>query len=139
MAGTKRTKAHLFEENRRLRAELYAMKGTVQEAVSPRDVFREDRYRAILDGITEGYYEVDLAGHFTFFNSALCRMLDEFPPNVMGMNYRSYLDGGGYEERPRGLPARVSHRGARKGVRLRARSQGRFPHPHCGFGFADPG
>ena len=35
----------------------------------------EEKYRAILEGMAEGYYEVDLAGHLTFFNDALCRAL----------------------------------------------------------------
>ena len=34
----------------------------------------EERYRTILEEIEDGYYEVDLAGDFTFFNAALCRI-----------------------------------------------------------------
>lgn len=98
MAGTKKTEVQLLDENRRLRAELAAMASTAREAASPRDAFREDRYRAILDGITEGYYEVDLAGNFTFFNSAMCRMLDYPPSKVVGMNYRLCLSEGDAEK-----------------------------------------
>jgi PAS domain S-box-containing protein len=35
----------------------------------------EERYRTIIESIEDGYYEVDLAGDFTFFNDSLCRML----------------------------------------------------------------
>ncbi|MCU0554794.1 MAG: PAS domain S-box protein [Syntrophales bacterium] len=91
---TKDTKAQLLEENHRLRAQLDAMVCTEHDAARPRDAFREDRYRAILDGITEGYYEVDLAGNLTFFNSAMCRMLNQPPSKMVGMNFRSYLSEG---------------------------------------------
>ena len=35
----------------------------------------EGKYRTILEDIQEGYFEVDLAGNFTFFNDSLCRFL----------------------------------------------------------------
>jgi len=35
----------------------------------------EGKYRAILNSIEEGYYEVDLAGNFTFFNNFLVKSL----------------------------------------------------------------
>lgn len=94
MPDTKNTTALLLEENHRLRAQLDAMVCTEHDAALPRDAFREDRYRAILDGITEGYYEVDLAGNFTFFNSAMCKMLNQPPSKMVGMNFRSYLSEG---------------------------------------------
>ena len=93
MAETKRTKAQLLEENDRLRAELGTLGLTAAEPACPRDDFREERYRAILDGITEGYYEVDLEGNFTFFNAAMSRILGYAPSKLVGMNYRVYLDG----------------------------------------------
>ncbi len=52
----------------------------------------EDKYRNILETIEEGYYEVDLAGNFTFFNDALCRMLGYPKEELMGMNNRQYTD-----------------------------------------------
>ncbi|MDX1626613.1 MAG: PAS domain S-box protein [Wenzhouxiangellaceae bacterium] len=35
----------------------------------------EDKYRTIIESIEDGYFEVDLAGNFLFFNSALSRIL----------------------------------------------------------------
>jgi PAS domain S-box-containing protein len=35
----------------------------------------EEKYKSILENIQEGYFEVDLAGNFTFFNDAVCRDL----------------------------------------------------------------
>ncbi len=48
----------------------------------------EEKYGEILDTIEEGYYEVDLNGHFTGFNDATLRMLGYAQDELMGMNYR---------------------------------------------------
>lgn len=52
----------------------------------------EERYRTILEDIEEGYYEVDIAGNFTFFNEALCRIQGYSRDELMGMNNRAYMD-----------------------------------------------
>jgi PAS domain S-box-containing protein len=51
----------------------------------------EKKYRTILESIEDGYYEVDIAGNFTFFNEALCRMLGYTGDELMGMNSRDYM------------------------------------------------
>ncbi|MDZ7698115.1 MAG: PAS domain S-box protein [Deltaproteobacteria bacterium] len=51
---------------------------------------REEKYRTILESMEEGYYEVDIAGNFTFFNDSLCRMFGYAQDELMGMNYREY-------------------------------------------------
>ena len=52
----------------------------------------EVKYRSVLDNIEEGYYEVDLAGNFTFFNDSLCRIWEYPKKELMGLNYRQYVD-----------------------------------------------
>ncbi|MFH1242575.1 MAG: PAS domain S-box protein [Pseudomonadota bacterium] len=52
----------------------------------------EDKYRTILESIEEGYYEVDLAGNFTFFNDSLCKILGYSDDEIVGMNYKEYTD-----------------------------------------------
>ncbi len=52
----------------------------------------EEKYRNILDSIEEVYFEVDLAGNFTFFNQALPKNLKYSSEELMGMNYREYVD-----------------------------------------------
>jgi PAS domain S-box-containing protein len=52
----------------------------------------EEKYRSILEDIEDGYYETDLRGNFTFFNSALCRIWRYPAEELMGMNYRQYTD-----------------------------------------------
>jgi PAS domain S-box-containing protein len=51
-----------------------------------------EKYKNILEGIEDGYFEVDLAGNFTFFNSAMCRMLGYSSDELMGMNNRQFMD-----------------------------------------------
>ena len=52
----------------------------------------EERYRSILDNIEDGYFEVDLAGNFTFFNDSLCKIMGYSRAEMMGMNNRYYMD-----------------------------------------------
>ncbi|MCG6535399.1 MAG: PAS domain S-box protein, partial [Syntrophales bacterium LBB04] len=52
----------------------------------------EERYRTTLESIEEGYYEVDLAGNFIFFNDAVCKLLGYSRDELMGMNNRRYTD-----------------------------------------------
>ena len=52
----------------------------------------EEKYRTVLESIEDGYYEVDLAGNFTFFNDFACRISGRRPEEVMGVNYREYTD-----------------------------------------------
>ncbi len=52
----------------------------------------EERARTILENIQEGYYEVDLAGNYTFFNPSMSKILGYTEEEMMGMNYRIYMD-----------------------------------------------
>ena len=51
----------------------------------------EEKYRTILESIEDGYYEVDIAGDFTFFNDSMCRILGYTKDELMGMNNRQYI------------------------------------------------
>jgi PAS domain S-box-containing protein len=52
----------------------------------------EEKYRNILENIEDGYFEVDLAGNFTFFNPSLCRILGYPREEMPGMNNRIFMD-----------------------------------------------
>ena len=93
MAAQEKTKAQLLEENERLRAELDAMRLQASAPAGTRDSLREERYRAILSDIEYGFYEVDLAGNITFCNASMCGMLGYKTSEIMGMNYRAFMDG----------------------------------------------
>jgi PAS domain S-box-containing protein len=77
--------------------ELIAVNETCRQEIKDRvlteDALRqsEEKYRVILQSIEDGYYEVDLAGNFTFFNDALCRILGYPKDEMMGMNNRAFM------------------------------------------------
>ncbi|MBE9507583.1 MAG: GAF domain-containing protein [Chloroflexi bacterium] len=52
----------------------------------------EERCRTILENIEDGYYEVDIAGNFTFVNGPLCRLFGYLEDELMGVNYRQYMN-----------------------------------------------
>jgi len=52
----------------------------------------EIRFRTILDSIEDGYFEVDLNGDLTFFNDAVPSHIGYSPEELLGMNYREYMD-----------------------------------------------
>lgn len=52
----------------------------------------EEKYRTIIEQMADGYFEVDLAGGFTFVNDAQCRNLGYSRKELMGMHSRQYTD-----------------------------------------------
>ena len=52
----------------------------------------EEKYRTILASIEDGYYELDIAGNFTFCNDSMCRIVGYPNDELMGMNNREYMD-----------------------------------------------
>jgi len=51
----------------------------------------EEKYKTILESIEEGYFEVDLSGHVTFFNSSMLKMIGYTGDELIGMGYRSFM------------------------------------------------
>lgn len=51
----------------------------------------EEKYRSILESIEEGYYEVNLEGHFTFLNNSMCTILSRDKDEVLRSNIREYV------------------------------------------------
>lgn len=52
----------------------------------------EKKYRNILENIEDGYYEVNTAGNFTFFNNSTCRILGYSADELMDKNNLEYVD-----------------------------------------------
>ena len=48
----------------------------------------EEKYRTILEEMNDSYYEMDLAGNFTFVNDALSRTIGYSKEELIGMNFR---------------------------------------------------
>jgi PAS domain S-box-containing protein len=51
----------------------------------------EERYRTMLEGIGEGYFEVDLSGRLTMFNDAMCNISGYSREDLLGKGYREYV------------------------------------------------
>ena len=49
----------------------------------------EEKYRTILQNMEDAYFEIDLAGNFTFFNDSMCRALGYSREELMGMDSRA--------------------------------------------------
>ncbi|MGD0022508.1 MAG: PAS domain S-box protein [Smithellaceae bacterium] len=52
----------------------------------------EEKYRNILENMHEAYYEIDLAGKFTFVNDMVCKHLGYTRKELIGMNNRQVQD-----------------------------------------------
>jgi PAS domain S-box-containing protein len=51
-----------------------------------------EKYRNILENMQEGYFELDLAGNFTFFNDSITRIYKFSKEELLGLNYKDYTD-----------------------------------------------
>src|SRR5258708_29072129 len=51
----------------------------------------EERNRAVLDNIEDGYCEVDLRGTYLFVNEAYCRMFNRSNDEVLGASYKQFF------------------------------------------------
>ena len=51
----------------------------------------EEKYRSILENIKEAYFEIDLAGVFTFFNYALCNLSGYSSNEILGKLYTFFM------------------------------------------------
>ncbi|MFA5180381.1 MAG: PAS domain S-box protein [Syntrophales bacterium] len=50
----------------------------------------EERYRAILEGIEDGYQEVDIQGNFTFFNESFRKIFGYSREELLDTNFQRY-------------------------------------------------
>lgn len=50
----------------------------------------EEKYRSILENITEGYFESDTRGRFTFVNDAACKMIGYSREQLLSIHYRQF-------------------------------------------------
>ena len=88
----------LFLGNVILRAKVQSRTRSLQQEIEARKLKEEalrqseERYRTILESIEDGYFEVDLAGNLTFFNTSLCSILGYPPEELQGLNNMQFMD-----------------------------------------------
>jgi PAS domain S-box-containing protein len=79
--------AELARTNEAMQAEIIKHKRTEEKLRRS-----EERYRTIIENMQEAYYELDLAGHFTFVNEALCKHTGYTKEELIGTRARQYQD-----------------------------------------------
>ena len=89
-----KTNPEPIEEISALRQRIKDLEQSLSERKQAVVALRENeaRYYTILVSIEDGYFEVDTAGNFTFFNDSVCRMLGYSRTELIGMNNRQYTD-----------------------------------------------
>ena len=94
MKDHSKTKQELLKENALLKQKIQELEHSESERKPAEAVLweSEERYRTILEDMDEGYFEIDLAGNFTFVNDAECRNWGYSRKELIGMNYRQYSD-----------------------------------------------
>ena len=55
-------------------------------------VLLQERYRAFFEDVADAFYETDLQGSFTYFNDALCRLFGYSRKEILGSNFREFMD-----------------------------------------------
>jgi len=76
---------------------IFAFRGVVRDRTERREAEgllrqSEERYRTIIEQMEDGYFEIDLAGKFTFVNDAECRNLGYTREELIGQNRKLYTD-----------------------------------------------
>lgn len=62
------------------------------------DRLKEKEYRSIVSDIQDGYFEVDLAGTYTYANTALCKIYGYSKDEIIGVNYRAHTTRNNYRK-----------------------------------------
>ncbi len=52
----------------------------------------KERLRVFIEDVSDGFYETDLKGKFTFFNDGLCRIFGRDRRELRGSNFRDFMD-----------------------------------------------
>ncbi|MGD0021477.1 MAG: PAS domain S-box protein, partial [Smithellaceae bacterium] len=94
MKDTSKTKQKLIEELPALKKRIQELEYSESDRQQAEEALREseEKYRSIIANMQEGYFELDLAGNYTFVNEANCRYLGYTKEELVGMNFRQHTD-----------------------------------------------
>jgi len=56
------------------------------------DSLTNERYRDFIESISDGVYETDTYGYFTYFNNALCKIFGYPREEIQGKNFTNFMD-----------------------------------------------
>ncbi|MCX6004573.1 MAG: PAS domain S-box protein [Chloroflexi bacterium] len=78
----------IFDEHGDIAGTIHIVKNITGRKKAEETLARsEERYRTILNNMQDSYFEVDLAGNFTFVNEATCRNLGYKMEELIGQNF----------------------------------------------------
>lgn len=94
MDDARKSKDQLIRELTELRRELERLKEK-----GPLAVASDERTRAVLDSLEDGYYEVDLRGRYTYVNRSVCRYHGRTAEQLLGHSFREFMQFGDTAQR----------------------------------------
>ena len=65
---------------------------TKQKQIAETVKLSEEKYRAIIENIEDGYFEIDLTGNLTFFNESLIKTSGYSQEELKSLNVLDYMD-----------------------------------------------
>lgn len=97
VSDAKKSRDELLNEIHELRRRLAHAESALRSSPKraddqERDNLREEQYQSIFEVLEEGYFEVDLKGNYTFVNDAVCKNYGASRDEMLGMNYKEYMD-----------------------------------------------
>lgn len=85
--------APLYDENGKVIGVIESMRDITERKYAEEMVRQsEEKYRTILENMEDGYFEVDLFGHFTFFNQSAPKLVGYTVEELIGSSYKLFLD-----------------------------------------------
>jgi PAS domain S-box-containing protein len=92
MSENNASRQELINELKKMRQRIAELEAAEAEHKKTEDALRqyEEKYRTMLQEMDEGYYEVDLAGNYTFINDVICLKCGYSREELIGMNYFVY-------------------------------------------------
>lgn len=86
-------KISVYESKKNKNSKIVASKGHPSRSLSNLNQdLKTDTYKEIIEDLQEGIFELDLAGHYTFLNKAVCRALGYTRKELIGSNAMQYVD-----------------------------------------------
>ncbi|MCF8061639.1 MAG: PAS domain S-box protein [Deltaproteobacteria bacterium] len=66
--------------------------GRSRMSARPAERLSDERYRAFIESINDGVYEVDIHGNFIYFNTALCRVFGHSREEMQWQNFSRFMN-----------------------------------------------
>lgn len=60
--------------------------------MNSRATISDERYKAFIENISDGVYELDIHGNFTYFNNSLCRVVGFPREEIQWQNFSRFMD-----------------------------------------------